>query len=44
MERKKYGYGMWDSQNKNILMMGGYIDTYNEEKISKTIYVIRKAD
>ena len=44
MEKKKYGYGIWSAENKTILFMGGYIDTFNEEKISKTIYVIRKAD
>lgn len=30
MEKKKYGYGVWEPQNKTILMMGGYVDTYNE--------------
>lgn len=29
-EKKVHGYGIFDSDNKAILMMGGYIDSFNE--------------
>ena len=44
LEKKRFGYGIWEGQNKTILFMGGHIDTHNEEKICKTIYIVRKAD
>ena len=39
-----HGYGIFDADNKTILMMGGYIDSYNEERISKTMCYIKNAD
>jgi hypothetical protein len=44
LEKKIHGYGIFDADNKSILMMGGYIDSHNEEKVSKRIYVIKNAD
>lgn len=44
LEKKTHGYGLYDADNKTIIMMGGHIDTYNEEKISKTLYLIKGAD
>ena len=40
MEKKHSGYGYYDRDNKNIIMMGGYVDCANEEKISKRIILI----
>ena len=30
--------------NKAIIMMGGYVDAYNEEKISKNLYHVKNPD
>ena len=30
LERKKFGYGIFDKKNQNVILMGGYVDSVNE--------------
>ena len=30
LEKKIYGYGMYDEKHRNVIMMGGYLEAANE--------------